>query len=134
MTNTREWSPKPIGGVTEIVQMEERIRLMEGTLNTALDRLARMVGDRVKEATDQLADVPARLAVLEELLRPLTVDPADPDVEWAYRRSDGILVNADPDKRLDLIAAGIPLFPVVHRTREDGRMTVTPPPKMVDHA
>jgi len=119
-------------GIIEIEDLRRRIQALEDTLNTMIQTASRELTRRLEDELATWGDVPDRLARVEDLLSPLTVDPTGPDVEWSYRRSDGILrpVPADPEERLALITAGVPLTPVVRNTREDGRMVVLPLPEM----
>jgi hypothetical protein len=119
-------------GVREIEELRRDLDALKSAFDKALKLLTDAVGQRLEDEVGTWGDVPERLARVEDLLAPMKVDPATPEVEWHYRRGDGILRPAptDPEERLALIASGVPLIPVLHQTREDGRLIVLPLPAM----
>ena len=133
-------SPHPYGpsrassGFREIDELHARIDALEKVLDTMIQTASRELSRRLEDELVTWGDVPERVTRIEDLLAPMSVDPTQPDVEWSYRRGDGILRPApsDPDERLQLIAAGVKLIPVIHAPRDDGRMVVLPLPQMVD--
>lgn len=113
-------------GIKEIDELWDANDELRRNFNTAVRTMTQVFNMRLADAHD-------RIDRLEALLNPLTVDPQDPDIEWNYRRGDGILVPApsDPEARLKMIADGVKLIPRVHRpARGDGRIDVVAPPEM----
>jgi hypothetical protein len=132
-TTARPYGPaRASSGFREIDELHDRIDALQRTLDTALAILSTQVHKYLTDEVATWGDVPERLARVEDLLAPMSVDPTTPEVEWSYRRGDGILTPAptDPAERLALITSGVPLVAKIHGGRDDGRMVVLPLPKM----
>jgi hypothetical protein len=113
-------------GITEIEDLRRRLSALERVFDSMIQTFTRELSRRLEDELASWGDVPERLARVEDLLAPMSVDPTTPEVEWSYRTP----APTDPTERLALITSGVPLIAKIHGGRDDGRMVVLPLPKM----